>query len=40
MADVQARHAAPPQSIFEPDTLARIEAYQGYRSAIPYAHVI
>ena len=31
---------APPLSIFEPDTLACIEAYQGYRSATPYAHAI
>ena len=31
---------ALPLSIFEPDTLACIEAYQGYRSATPYAHAI
>jgi hypothetical protein len=31
---------APPVSIFEPDTLARMESYQGYRSAAPYPHAI
>ena len=31
---------APPVSIFEPDTLARMESYQGYRSATPYPHAI
>jgi hypothetical protein len=34
------QETAPPVSIFEPDTLARMESYQGYRSATPYPHAI